>query len=250
MSSIKLYFGLPRSGKTTCLIYLALHAVKSGRYRNVYANIHCTVPGVTYIDTECLGVYDMDDSIVFIDELLLHFDGRDWKQLPPEVKSLLSMYGHHRMDIVFFSQLANAGDARIRGLTEHVYWVYKGLFFGRWYSKYTKVPYGIMFPDPKRSGGSELGEIVQGYRKPPLPNRIFAMRLFRKKYYKYFDSWECEKFPPLPSKYIMNDIPEKLQKSILRKKKRHGTPLNSAELGANDSLNHCERSSSDCSIRV
>lgn len=40
-----------------------------------------------------------------------------------------------------------------------------------------------------------------GYKKPPLLARLFAKRLFRPLYYKYFDSWENDPLPPLPEQY-------------------------------------------------
>ena len=68
---------------------------------------------------------------------------------------------------------------------------------GKLFSRYYRVPYGIIIPDPKQ-GSEKLGEIVQGYCKPGLFGRIFGGWIFRPLYYKYFDSWEAPLLPALP----------------------------------------------------
>ena len=69
---------------------------------------------------------------------------------------------------------------------------------GRWISSYYRIPYGIIIPDPKKKDGEKLGDIVQGYCKPSIFIRIFSPKLFRPKYYKYFDSWDRPPLPDLP----------------------------------------------------
>lgn len=112
---------------------------------------------------------------------------------------------HRCADIVLFTQQWDGVDRKIRVITDRVYYVYKGFLTGHWISSCWRVPYGILFPDPKKSG-EKLGEIVQGYSKPPFLNRVFASRIYRPRYYKYFDSWELEKLPPLPEKYKAKEV--------------------------------------------
>ena len=99
--------------------------------------------------------------------------------------------------LILFSLLS-----KIRVITDRVYYVYKGIFTGKWISSCYKIPYGILFPDKRN--GEKLGEIVQGYSKPPFFVRLFATRIWRPKYYKYFDSWELTPLPDLPKKYVVN----------------------------------------------
>lgn len=89
-------------------------------------------------------------------------------------------------------------DRKIRVITDRCYYMYKGKLLGKWFSTYYRIPYGIIIPDPKKKDGEKLGEIVQGYCKPPWYVRLFAPRLYRPRYYKYFDSWEAPVLPPLP----------------------------------------------------
>ena len=77
--AVSLYFGLPGAGKTTMMVYLALKGIKSQRYRYIYCNVHIAVPGVTYIDNECIGKYDLSDCLILVDEATLFADSRDFK---------------------------------------------------------------------------------------------------------------------------------------------------------------------------
>lgn len=89
--------------------------------------------------------------------------------------------------------------------------MYKTPFLGHWISKYYRIPYGIIIPDPhSKNSGEKLGDIVQGYCKPSLLQRIFCHRLFRPKYYRYFNSWEAPALPPPP--YPVKDIAKAKEK--------------------------------------
>lgn len=201
--AISLYFGLPGCGKTTWLTKLALDAVRDGKYQHVYTNVHLNVPGVTIIDNDVIGTYELENCLLLIDEATLFADSRDFKNFSKGRLEYFLEHRHRCADIVLFTQQWDGVDRKIRVITDRVYYVYKGFFTGRWISSCWRVPYGILFPDPKKTG-EKLGEIVQGYSKPPFLNRLFATRIFRPKYYKYFNSWELEKLPELPQKYQSN----------------------------------------------
>lgn len=198
--SVSLYFGLPGCGKTTMLSALALRGVRSKRYLHVYSNIHLNIYGVTYIDNECIGKYELRDCLLLIDEATLFADSRDFKQFSKSRMEYFLEHRHRNADIILFTQQWDGVDRKIRVITDRVYYVFKPLFLGRWLTKCWRIPYGILFPDPKRSG-DKLGEIIQGYRKPNIIVRLFAVRLWRPKYYKYFDSWELKPLPDLPDTY-------------------------------------------------
>lgn len=198
--AISLYFGLPGCGKTTWLTKLALDAVRKGQYQYVYTNVHLNVPGVTIIDNECIGTYELENCLLLIDEATLFADSRDFKNFSKGRLEYFLEHRHRCADIVLFTQQWDGVDRKIRVITDRVYYVYKGPVLGHWFSCCWRVPYGILFPDPKKTG-EKLGEIVQGYSKPNFFVRLFAQRIFRPLYYKYFDSWELEKLPALPSNY-------------------------------------------------
>lgn len=105
-----------------------------------------------------------------------------------------------------FAQGWDTCDKRIRQITDRVFYVYKGVFTGKWFSKYWRIPYDILFPDPKK-GNEGLGQIIQGYKKPSVIARILSKKCFRPKYYKYFDSWLAPVLPALPDNRIHRSVP-------------------------------------------
>lgn len=198
---VSLYFGLPGCGKTTLLSALALKASHSSRYVNIYCNVDISVPGVTFIPNECIGRYDLSDCLILIDEATLYADSRDFKSFDKSKITYFLEHRHFNADIILFTQQWDGVDRKIRVITDRVYHVTKGLLFGKWITRWYRIPYDIIIPDPKRYQGEKLGDIVQGYCKPSVFNRIFCHRIWRPKYYKYFDSWEKPYMPALPLKY-------------------------------------------------
>lgn len=200
--AISLYFGLPGCGKTTLMTFHALEAVASKRYRNVYCNVRIAVPGVTYIDNSCIGVYNLCDGKILIDEATIFADSRDFKSFGKNKVEYFLLHRHFNVDINLYCQQWDAVDRKIRTITDRVYYVYKGKILGLWWTSYYRIPYGIIIPDPNKTYGEKLGDIVQGYAKPNIFIRLFfTKRLFRPKFYKYFDSWERPARPPLPANY-------------------------------------------------
>lgn len=199
--SVKLFFGLPGCGKTTMLAHLAAKGLKSKRYRHVYSNVYLTMPGVTYIDNNCIGVYDLSDCLLLIDEATLFADNRDHKNFSKDKIEYFLLHRHYNADIVLFTQQWDGVDRKIRVITDRVYYIYKGFWLGRWFSTYYRIPYGIIIPDPHKKGQDKLGEIIQGYCKPNIFIRLLAPKIYRPMYYKYFDSWDRKELKPLPRRY-------------------------------------------------
>lgn len=191
-------------------------ALRSKRYKHVYCNVRNSLPGVTYIDNECIGKYNLADCLICIDEATLFADSRDFKNFGKDRLTYFLEHRHYNADIALFTQQWDGVDRKIRVITDRVYYIYKGPILGRWISRYYKVPYGIIIPDPK-SAGEKLGEIIQGYAKPNILVRLFYLPLFRPRYYKYFDSWERPPLPALPARYTANkEVPlsDKMPASI------------------------------------
>ena len=199
--AVSLFFGLPGAGKTTILVYQALKAVKSGKYRHVYSNVRVGVFGVTYIDNSCIGKYNLSDCLILIDEATLFADSRAYKEFDKGKLTYFLEHRHYNADIMLFTQQWDGVDRKIRVITDRVYYVYKGALLGSWFSRYYRIPYGIIIPNPKKDQGEKLGDIVQGYCKPNIIIRLFSPWIFRPLYYKYFDSWERPELDRLPDKY-------------------------------------------------
>ena len=207
--AVSLYFGLPGCGKTTLVCYFAKKAVASRRYKNVYTNVRMTVPGVTYVDNWVIGQCMLEDGLVLIDEATLFADSRDHKNFPKYLVEFFLLHRHYNVDIMLFTQQWDGVDKKIRVITDRVYYVYKGIFLGKWFTRFYRIPYGIIIPDPKKNDSQKLGEIVQGYCKPGLLVRLFSPWIFRPIYYRYFDSWERKELKALPSEYAPYERPKR-----------------------------------------
>lgn len=219
---VKLLFGLPGCGKTSFICATAYKALKAKkpRYKNVYSNVYMgrqpPFDRIIYIEKNDIGKYQIEDGLVLLDEATLLFDSRDYKNFNKSVMQFFLLHRHYNVDIIMCTQQWDGVDRKIRVITDRVYYMYKGLWTGRWISKYYRIPYGIIIPDPKsKNSGEKLGEIIQGYCKPGFFNRIFCSRLFRPKYYKFFNSWEAPELPPLPQlKKLSDEVESKLSESV------------------------------------
>lgn len=200
--AIKLYFGLPGSGKSTTAAALAYKFSpvinKKSRYTNVYTNFEIKCPGVTIIDNDCIGQYLLTKCALIVDEALIFANSRDYKNFSKSLLKFMTQHRHFRCDLYFFSQRYNGLDLNIRALTEEVNYIKKPFLIGKWFSYIYRIPYKIVFPDGK---SARFGDIVEGYAKPSFFENLFCRKLFRPLYYNCFESFECYHLPPLPAKY-------------------------------------------------
>lgn len=201
---VRLYFGLPRSGKTTLIAKYARQMSK--RYKYIYTNVHLSnMPdNVRYIDDDKIGIVDVSDSLLLIDEASISFDNRDWKKFTGNIRNFFLLHGHYKCNIYMFTQKWDGIDSKIRSICEQVYYVFKPKIIGKYFSFYYKIPYGIIIPDRKRNKettGNSLGEIIQGYCKPSILVRLFARPVFRPLYYKTFNSYEAPRLEPYENYY-------------------------------------------------
>lgn len=198
---VSIYFGVPGCGKTTTAVMIARDLVLQiaqgkSKYKHVYVNFEQNVPFVRTIPFHWLGKYDLSDSCIIIDEASIFVDNRDFKNFSNELRDFILLHRHYNCDIIFFSQQWDAVDKKIRAVTERVYYIKKSLI--PHVTIIYPLAYGIYIPSTSADKDGEYGEISQGYKLPPLLNRIFAKRFYRKPYYKYFDSYSVKELDPPP----------------------------------------------------
>lgn len=223
--AVSRYFGLPGCGKTTVLTMLALKAIKSEKYKYVYANVRLSIPGVIYVPFDWFGKYNFHDCLLLVDEAMVNCGDRDYKSFGKDKIRAFVEHRHFNMDIVLFSQEPDGIDKKIRSITDRMYYVKKGLITGRWFSSIYKIPYRLLFPE----NDENAGRILMGYVRPPFLSRLFARRLYRPKYYPFFDTYEVDfTLPEVPGSAVPYELPfdeRPIFRSYFRRRKRKNFSL-------------------------
>lgn len=213
---ISLYFGLPGCGKTTLLTSFAYEWSVSRSYLNCYSNVPLSIDGVQFIENTDIGKYRLEDALILIDEGTLFADSRRYSTISDDLVKFMLLHRHFKCDIIIFTQQWDALDKRIRVITDRCYYVYKNPIIGRWYTSWYQIPYGIIIPKPDENGNAQLGEIVQGYCRPPLFVRVFSTkRIRRSKYYRYFDSWLTYDLPDLPTHNVYHSTTCQILETVI-----------------------------------
>lgn len=175
-------FGLPGSGKTTTLTAIAQHSLKHKNFlgipwhNKVFTTFYCQ--GCYKLNFDDLKEYDFSDSLIIIDEISLYADNRNFKVFSSEYVHFFKMHRHDSIDLVWASQDMDDADKKIRNVTDTIYLAYPASF-GRTCLK--KVLHDFSF---------NHGNYTHKYIVAP---RIAWKYIKRKKYYKYFDSYETYK---------------------------------------------------------
>lgn len=131
---ISLIVGLPGSGKSLLLSYIAHRAVigKKINFRGFdissfkhYDYIYTNFPaeGCYKLDFDELGYSNYHDCLMLIDEVQLFADSRNFKNFGDNLKMFFSLHRKFKIDIVMCSQSHSAVDARLRSLTHKLYYV-------------------------------------------------------------------------------------------------------------------------------
>lgn len=185
---IRGYFGVPGCGKTTMLVKKAIKEqmrIKK-RYKNIYT-INFTCAGCKEIKWEDLAKYKMYESLILIDEISTCADNREFKTFSKEHRDFFIMHRHLGNDIIWATQNYEKVDKTIRELTQEL-----------WYMSKTIIPLIDNFTRSRRiyrniNINEHTSELTLGYRFCNLLES-FAVKnneiVFRRSYYKYFDSFD------------------------------------------------------------
>lgn len=191
---ITCFFGVPGCGKTTTLTSIAqkeLKRIKKGKskYKRVCTNFYCK--GCFKIDFADIGVYDICDSLILLDELTIDADNRDYKNFKKSSVEGFVLHRHYFNDIIYATQQWDAVDKKIRNLTQVLY--------------YLNNMYILPFTVGKRifrtcDIDEHQNELIVGYRfstfKERFVNFIAPKKIgkltwftYKPKWFKYFDSY-------------------------------------------------------------
>lgn len=116
-NTLDLYFGIPGSGKTTIGAYFSKKAQK--KKKKVYSNVD--IKGNYILEPlQDLGIYEIKDSLIIIDEAGLEYDNRSFKSYPKSSNFFFKYHRHYNCDVIILSQDLDV-DIKIRKLATNYY---------------------------------------------------------------------------------------------------------------------------------
>lgn len=191
---ITCYFGVPGCGKTTILARIAIRELKRMKrgkspYKHVLTNFYCQ--GTEKVTFAELGTRLITDSLILLDEITLDSDSREFKTFSKGHKDFFTLHRHLHNDIVVFCQDYSRMDKTIRNNVYDLWYVTKPI-----------LPLLNEFSVAKRiyrniAINEQSSELTLGYRFATFMEAFFApckKFVFRRPYYKYFDSFDCTAF--------------------------------------------------------
>lgn len=203
---ICIYYGKPRSGKTTALARIVKRNQKKksickifpflDRFLCPYSEVYCTdssMKNTTLISYENLGKWKPKERSCFIlSEAGIGLNNRSWKNLSADAKELFAMHGHAKCDMFADSQTVDI-DITLRERAERFYSVRK---LGR-------SQFSLLIPISFDIDVNDISQKIEECYKRARGLKLFLMILFgrvkiiyRPFYYKFFDSWKWDKqFP-------------------------------------------------------
>ena len=114
---LTLVFGKKGSGKTTFLTKKAVQYMRRGK--TVYSTVY--IPGAHMFDVQQIGNYTFPpESVVFVDEVGMVWDNRNFKSFRPEVSDWFKLQRHYHVTVWLFSQATDI-DIKLRMLMDEMY---------------------------------------------------------------------------------------------------------------------------------
>lgn len=138
--AIKIYFGVPGSGKTTLAAKIVLENLKRGV--KTFTNV--PIKGGLLFNPADLGVIDISDGQMILDEAGIVFNSRKFKSLPQSTIEWLKLSRHYGItDIHVFSQSYDDMDITLRRLADEIYVIKRSLIPFVFSKRRIKVKVGI-----------------------------------------------------------------------------------------------------------
>lgn len=114
---VSVYFGFPRSGKTTLIAKLSYQYFSKGI--PVYSNVN--VSGTLKVTKSNLTLNNFPEgSVILWDESGIDFNNRKFKSMTDDMIEFIKMHGHQKINVIFFSQSWDDCDITIRRVAENL----------------------------------------------------------------------------------------------------------------------------------
>lgn len=200
-------FGLPGSGKSTFLSMLAQQYLRKG-YR-VFVNSDFPIEGCYLYDWSDIGVYDMSNSVVLIDEVSLFADNRDFKNFNKVLKQFFILHRHYHIDIIWCTQQYDGVDRKIRELTRQMYYIRQSNFGISYAIALERIMYVPSRKDLRNNANADISPkwVKVGFFKLLMSPVNKSLRLcWRPRWYRYFDSFTAPKLLPKRYFYFKNGV--------------------------------------------
>lgn len=163
--------GATGSGKSTLSAWYAKKALKKGK--KVYS--FTPIMGAFKIVIDDVGVYDISNSLLIIDEAGITFDNRKFKSnFTPEQLEFFKKHRHYNTDIVIISQALDA-DKKLRDLAKKIFLVKRSILPTHFFTRQIKKD--VVINDMTK-------DLTDGYNFIPFSRKYYLAS----RYWKYFES--------------------------------------------------------------
>lgn len=177
--SIKIYFGVPGSGKTTLAARIALMNLRRGI--PTFSNV--PIKGTIKINSSDIGFVNMSDGELLVDEAGIDFNSRAYKSMPKEQIQWFKLSRHYGIqNIHIFSQSYEDMDVTLRRLADEIYVVKKTIIPALFMLRRISVKVGV---------DKESHQIMDMYYFMPFGFKFY----FGWHYWHMFDSWSAPVLP-------------------------------------------------------
>lgn len=204
-----MFFGKKGCGKTTYICKMSLKYLKKGY--PVYTTEY--IPGTYHIDYKDIGKVQFPrGSIIFVDEVGMIWDNREFKSFSKEVRDYFKLQRHYGHTVYLFSQCFDI-DKKLRDLCDELY-IVKSIF--NCISICKKVKKDLTVVEAFGEGESRITDDLK-----VVPWIIPGSRKFTwlPKYHKYFDSFAAPElrkkdYPLQPVKLAFTRMHPKVQRKL------------------------------------
>lgn len=206
-------FGKKGSFKSTSMVCEMIKHQKKGW--TVYTNIDdCILPGVRIFDAKELGKFvPPPNSVLFIDEVGVLYDNRNFKTFPPEVRDYFKYQRKYKNKVYMNSQSFDI-DIKIRSLVDAMCLqtsILDCISISR------PINRSICLTEPSADAESRIADRLS------FVKLWYWKIIYMPPYFKYFDSFSAPERPYLNYREVIKDLKEnrKTAKTSFKKLRRN-----------------------------